>query len=182
MSEVTEKLLKEIRLNKLVNQADPIDVGILTFQDEIRAMCEQNTCGRYGKSWNCPPACGTVQELEAVCKHFSKGILINTITQLEDSFDWEGMQQGGRNLNDLMLFVNRLAKELGVEDYRVFSGGACKSCEECAYPDVPCRFPDQQFTPIEACGINVSQAAIKSGFKYINGPNTVTNFGMILYN
>ncbi|GHU66364.1 hypothetical protein AGMMS49983_15850 [Clostridia bacterium] len=176
------RLLERIRETEYVNQADFFDLGVLTFKDEIREMCVQNSCGRYNRAWNCPPVVGTIEELEAQCDHFSNGILVNTVKHIEDSFDWEGMMDGGRVLCDLLLVFDAYAKEIGLADYRIFGGGSCYGCETCSYPDTPCRHPDKLFTPIEACGINVMQTAKDSGFKYINGQNTVTFFGMILYN
>jgi len=182
MQDKGEQLLEKIRAEEVTNQADFFDLGLLTFTDDVRHMCEQNTCGRYNRAWNCPPLCGTVAELEAACKRFSRGILVNCVKHIEDSFDWQGMQDGGRDLSELLVGVKGFAEELGLVDYRIFGGGGCHGCEECSYPDVPCRFPDLLFTPIEACGINVMLLAKDAGFKYINGQNTVTFFGMILMN
>jgi len=177
-----EQILEKIKAQEVVNQADFFDVGLLEFLDEVRAMCVQNSCGKYEKSWICPPACGTVEELAAACKSYKKGILMNSVTQLEDSFDWENMQEGGRKLYSLLKEVKGFADEYGFEDYRVFGGGRCYGCEECSYPDAECLHPKQTFTPIEACGIMVSTLAKDTGFKYINGQNTVTFFGMMLFN
>ena len=176
-----EQLLRKIREETVVNQADFFDLEILTYTDEIRQMCEQNTCGRYGRAWNCPPVCGTIVELEAACRSFEKGILINSVSKLKDSFDWEGMMEGGRGLCELLIDAKGFADALGMEDYRIFGSGGCHGCEDCSYPDTPCRHPETLFTPIEACGINVMQLAKDAGFKYINGQNTVTFFGMIMY-
>jgi len=177
-----EVLLEKIRAREGVNQADPIDPGVLTFTEEVREMCVQNTCGRYDRAWNCPPVCGTVEELESSCKSYAKGILVNIVNHLQDSFDWEGMQEGGKGLYKLVTDVKEYADAVGMKDYRVFGAGRCYGCEECSYPDEPCRYPDLLFTPIEACGINVMLLAKDTGFKYINGQNTVTFFGMILFN
>ena len=182
MKEKGEKLLERIREEKGVNQADFFGPGILTFSDDVRHMCEQNTCGRYNRAWNCPPVCGSVAELKAVCLGFKRGILVNTVAGLEDSFDWEGMMEGGRGLCRLLVGLKGLADAIGIEDYRIFGGGGCYGCDDCSYPDVPCRHPEMLFTPIEACGINVMQLAKDAGFKYINGQNTVTFFGMFLFN
>jgi len=182
MREKGELLLEKIRKEEGVNQADFFDLGILTFTDDVREMCIQNTCGRYNRAWNCPPVCGTIEELETVCRGFSKGILVNSVTHLEDSFDWEGMMEGGKGLCELLIKTKKFAGDTGMEDFRVFGGGGCHGCEDCSYPDVPCHHPDSLFTPIEACGINVMLLAKDAGFKYINGQNTVTFFGMILFN
>ena len=177
-----ERLLEKIRGIDAVNQADYFDLDLLTFTDDVRFMCEQNTCGRYNRAWNCPPVCGTIKELEAVCMSFSNGILVNIVTHIQDSFDWEGMMEGGRVLCRLLIETKGLADDSGLTDYRIFGGGGCYGCKDCSYPDTPCRHPELLFTPIEACGINVMQFAKDAGFKYMNGQNTVTFFGMILYN
>ena len=184
MTTTGEKLLEKIRSEKTVNQADPLPLALLTFADaeDVRRMCEQNSCGRYGRAWNCPPACGTLEELMAACRAFKSGIMLNTVTHVKDSFDWEGMMEGGRGLSRLLVDTKTYADALGMKDYRIFGGGGCHGCEGCSYPDVPCRHPDMRFTPIEACGINVMQLAKDAGFNYINGQNTVTFFGMVLYN
>jgi len=182
MNDAGEQLLEKIRNEEVVNQADFFDLDVLTFTDEVRQMCVQNTCGRYNRAWNCPPVCGTVEELEEVCKSFSRGILANNVKQIQDSFDWEGMMEGGRDLCQLLIDVKAYADEIGLKDYRIFGGGGCHGCEDCSYPDLPCHHPDLLFTPIEACGINVMQLAKDAGFKYINGQNTVTFFGMFLFN
>ena len=36
----------------------PLDCKTVELMPEVRAMCEQNTCHRYGKCWSCPPGCG----------------------------------------------------------------------------------------------------------------------------
>lgn len=164
------------------NQVDFFDVNILTYTDEVRDMCKVNSCGRYGRSWNCPPGCGEIKELEEECKKYSKGILFNTVTELEDSFDWEGMMAGGKVLSDYMLKIFYMLKEAEVDDFKLMGSASCSLCDECTYPNEPCRNPDKLFVPIEACGINVMQTALDAGFKYINGQNTVTFFGMLLFN
>ncbi len=39
----------------------------ILFSEEVRALCRDNVCGRYGTSWACPPAVGTVEECRARC-------------------------------------------------------------------------------------------------------------------
>ena len=38
------------------------DTAGIRFRQDIRAMCEVNTCRAYGTTWACPPAVGTVEE------------------------------------------------------------------------------------------------------------------------
>ena len=120
MQDKGEQLLKKIRNEEAVNQADFFDLGVLTFTDEVRKMCVQNACGRYGRTWNCPPVCGTVEELEAVCRGFKRGILVNCVKTLEDSFDWEGMTEGGAPRDGRRVFW------AGVSE---ISGGVNRKCD-----------------------------------------------------
>ena len=39
-----------------------VDTSDIRFSQEVRAMCEVNTCQKYGKSWACPSAVRTVEE------------------------------------------------------------------------------------------------------------------------
>jgi predicted metal-binding protein len=165
------------------DQIEVFDVGLLSFQEDVRDMCRMNSCGRYGKTWNCPPHAGSLEELSGICRKYNSGILFNMVSKLDDSFDWEGMVRAGAAICDAVAKVNALIREdARLTDYRLFGSGACYNCEKCTYPDAPCRYPDKLFLPIEACGINVMELAKNAGLRYINGVNTVTFFGMLLYN
>ncbi|MDR2770561.1 MAG: DUF2284 domain-containing protein [Clostridiales Family XIII bacterium] len=164
-----------------MNRADAIDVGVLSYEREIRAMCEMNSCGRYGRSWNCPPQVGSIEELKAKCGVYRNGILFNTVSALEDSFDFEGMMAAGAALHGILAETDGiLTREFGLDDYLLLGAGSCNACKTCAYPS-PCRHPDKIHIPIEACGINVVRLAKKTGFLYNNGLNTVTYFGLLLF-
>jgi predicted metal-binding protein len=73
-----------------------------------------------------------------------------------------------------------LTRELHLKEYLLLGAGSCGACETCAYPE-PCRHPDKLHIPIEACGVNVVNLAKNTGFRYNNGPNTVTYFGLLLF-
>ena len=64
------------------------------FTKEVRAACEANLCGRYGKSWACPPGAGDWEELRDHYKNYKNALVYTTKHDLEDSFDIEGMDEG----------------------------------------------------------------------------------------
>ena len=39
-----------------------VDTRDVEFREDVRAMCAEDKCHKYGKSWACPPAIGTVDE------------------------------------------------------------------------------------------------------------------------
>lgn len=54
--------------------------------------------------------------------------------------------------------------------------------KRCAKVDnEPCRFPEKALSSLEAYGVNVSATVKNTEMKYINGPDTVTYFGMVLF-
>lgn len=148
----------------------------IVFAPELRKACEVNICGNYNRSWACPPAVGTLEELAAKILVYKNALIFTTKHDLEDSFDFEGMQRG-REIH------NRLSAELHERFGKtnpIYGAGGCSNCEKCAYPD-PCRAPEKLLSSIEASGINVSELSRSAGIRYNNGPNTVTYFSMVLF-
>ena len=54
-------------------------------------------------------------------------------------------------------------------------------CEQAKADGLPCRFPQKAIPSLEAHGIHVSKLAEACGMRYINGQNTVTYFGAVLF-
>ena len=73
----------------------------IPFCPELRQLCESNQCGNYGKSWTCPPAVGKVEDLMRQAKGYQSALVYQTVSQLEDSFDIEGMQEGAKRHNSI---------------------------------------------------------------------------------
>ena len=157
-----------------------ISTADIVFGDEIRAICAGNACRRYGTTWACPPAVGTVEECKARCLQFEHALVFNKYYQLEDSFDWEGMMRAAK---EFKLACDRLQDYIQgkLPRYHLLSNESCSRCEKCTYPDAPCRFPERLMPTVEGYGIYVNKLAESAGLEYINGPDTVTYFGMLLF-
>lgn len=175
---------KLIELAKSVgfNNAEFIDVKDIVCDRAFREQCAVNACGVYGKCWMCPPDIGDIDELIKEVQSYSKGLLYQSIFELEDSFDFEGMQEGGRTQSQRSRELNRLLKEAGYTDYLHLSKGGCGNCSPCAKAKgEPCPFPEDALSSLEGYGINVSATVKNTSMKYINGTNTVTYFGIVLF-
>lgn len=157
----------------------PLDVKALRFLPEVRAMCAAGKCGQYGRSWSCPPACGTLEEAAERARRYAQGVLVQTTGALEDDFDVEGMMEAEQIHKDRFFhLVDALrAAEL---DCLPMAAGACTVCPVCAYPE-PCRSPDRAIPSMEAYGIFVSQLCASSGLDYNYGPRTVTYTSCVLF-
>lgn len=161
------------------SKAIPLKVSDLNFREEVRQMCTENRCGAYGKNWACPPACGTVEECSERAKQYEKGVLVEYIGTIEDSFDIEGMNEISEKYKELF---EQMAYKLKMRYPKLLAMGAggCSRCKVCTYPDAPCRFPDNLHVSMEACGLLVSEVCKACGLPYINGVNTITYIGCFL--
>ena len=172
------------KLQKILEQAGIFEYGLVdteTIQctQDVRDMCEVNTCRQYGKNWACPPATGTVDECQQRLKQYEKMLLFSVKYDLEDSFDYEGMQAGAAEFKKVCREVDAAVRPY-LEDYLILSNGACSLCKECTCPDAPCRFPKQAYGSLEGYGIFASELAKQAGLHYINCANTVTYFGAVV--
>lgn len=177
----SESNLLSIILGCGFSEAGPLNPADLRYYPEVRKMCEDNVCRGYGASWACPPAVGTLDECKSRISHFGRMILFSKKYELEDSFDFEGMQHGMRDFKKTLDVLNAQLKTLQSETLLLGNEG-CGRCRKCTYPDQPCRFPDLLIHSIEGYGFIVSELANAAGVRYNNGANTVTFFGAVLWN
>lgn len=158
-----------------------VDTAQIRFDTMFRELCQKNTCGFYGACWTCPPDAGSIEELIEQAKRHTHTLVFQTVHPLEDSFDIEGMHEASVKHNRLVQAVNSAARAEH-PGCLVLGAGTCGVCARCTKPDgEPCRFPEKAVVSLEACGIDVAQLAKAAGLKYINGANTVTYFGAVLF-
>ena len=146
---------------------------------EVRNMCAADRCGAYGRKWSCPPYCGTLEECAGRIRARTQGVVMISVTKLEDSFDLEGMEAAGKAHQQMFL---RAADELRKKfpDLLPLGAGGCTNCETCTCPDAPCRFPERLVVPMEAYGLLVSDVCNRCGLNYYNGEATVTYVSCIV--
>ena len=148
----------------------------------FRGMCESNRCGAYGKCYMCPPDVGPIEALMDRIRCYEKGLLYQTVSPLEDSFDIEGMGEAKRAFTQVSQRLLDALRPVLAESALHLSGGGCGLCEKCAKAtDEPCRHPDRALASLESYGMDVYNTTRSTDLKYINGVNTVTYFGMVLY-
>jgi len=145
-----------------------LDVSTLNFMQEIRDMCNANLCRNYNTSWSCPPACPSLEEMREKVKGYTTGILVQTVGDLEDNLDWDGiMETGARHKENFGRMRVELKKKYPLP--LAMGAGECKICETCTYPDEPCRFPDMIEVSMEASGLFVSKVCTDNGLAYNYG-------------
>lgn len=87
------KDLKQLCLSHGFTNVAPLACDTIELKPEVRQMCASDSCHKYNKCWSCPPDCGTLEECEQRVRKYKLGILVQTVGQLEDSMDGEGMMR-----------------------------------------------------------------------------------------
>ena len=63
-----------------------LDTADIKVQERVRTICKQE-CERYGSTWACPPAVGTVAECKARCLRWPHALLLVTVAEVDDASD-----------------------------------------------------------------------------------------------
>lgn len=181
--QVNDQVLVEAALSMGATRAAVIDPADIDINEEIRAICSSNGCGQYGTNWGCPPGVGELDALRTRVRSYRKGLLFQCVSQLEDSFDFEGMAEAGaRHARTVADLAARCRGEFGMSPVLPLGAGGCTLCKRCAYLDgKPCIRPDEATSSVEAYGMHVPNLLALADMTYNNGVHTVSYVGLILY-
>ena len=150
----------------------PLDISTIELKEEVRAMCADNTCGQYGKRWSCPPGCGTLEECTKQLQNYSYGILVQTVGDVEDSFDFESMMEIETVHKARFKEMYSKLREQTL-DVLALGSGCCTHCTTCTYPYKTCRFPDEKISSMEAYGILVLKVCKANNLPYYYGSDRI---------
>jgi len=156
-------------------------IGKVVFRSEFRKACEDNKCGGYGARWTCPPGAGTPEELYARAMTYSHVLFAKISWPLEDCFDFEGIQEGGKEHARLTQITGDQAASRFPEGAVVLGHSRCGLCETCTYPDEPCRHPERAAPGISAYCISVGETARACGLPAYDGDERIVYFTAVLF-
>ena len=161
-------------------QAGPLDPATIELKEEVREMCASGKCAMYDKRWSCPPGCGTLDECRELLKGYTRGILVQSVGELEDNFDIETMMETEAAHKERFYAMRKVLVEK-VIDALAAGAGCCTICPECTYPDAPCRFPEQKMSSMEALGMLVLEVCKANDMRYFYGENTIAYTSCFLF-
>ena len=154
----------------------------LCCRPAFRDICEGNACGSYGKCYMCPPDVGDIKTLMRRCASFPSVVMFQSVYQLKIRLIWMGCKPPLRR-------CRRYPSDPGQGGGAL--PGTLAACWEPAdviramsapyAENLPCREPEKAVASLEAYGVDVYRTAQNAGLNYVNGPNTVTYFGMLLF-
>lgn len=164
---MTDERLTSLAIETGFEYVARLDVATLELKQEVRDMCADNTCGQYGRRWGCPPGCGTLEECRKLLEGYKRGILVQSVGDVEDSFDFEAMMEIEALHKERFSRMHEILREEG--DVLALGAGCCTVCAQCTYPDQPCRFPDKKVLSMEAFGMLVLEVCKANGMQYFYG-------------
>lgn len=147
----------------------------IMIHEEVRQMCQQNRCQSYGKNWTCPPGIGDLAQCKQTLFSHDSILLLQTIGEVEDSFDYEGYMRIETTHNKNIRKYQQM-----VAGSQALGAGACRLCATCTYPAHPCRHPKQAMASIESYGIIVSELCKQAQIPYYYHANQISYFGLLL--
>lgn len=157
-----------------------LDPGKIQTAPRVREICEKE-CTRYGSTWACPPAVGTLRECEERIHGFTSAVFFSSVAEVSDIMNMDELLSTRRAHEELTAEVDRFLKEEGYETMTL-STESCDICDHCAYPEgMPCRFPERMHPCLESHGVVVSLIAEEEHMEFSLGGNTILWFSMVLF-
>lgn len=169
---MTYEQLEQMAKDAGFEAAAPLDIATIGLKQEVRDMCAGNACGQYAKRWSCPPGCGSLEACAQRLKGCGKGILVQTIGEIEDSFDAEGMLEAEATHKQRVQELYTALRK-AVPNTLALGSGCCTRCNICTYPDAPCRFPEKMIASMEAYGILVLEVCKANHLPYYYGSERI---------
>lgn len=157
-----------------------LDVKKINVHERVRMICKQE-CERYGSTWACPPAVGTLPECEAKIHSFNEAVFFSSVAEVSDVMNMEEMLATRRAHEELTTEIGKFLEGEGHEVY-ILSTESCDICEKCAYLEgKPCRHPEYMHPCLESHGVVANELVEQEQMEYNLGGNTILWFSMVLF-
>ncbi len=163
-----------------INESAIVDVSSIVFNEKFREYCRADVCGRFGKTWNCPPAVGEFEKCKNHALSFDKAFVFTHTGEISDFSDMTAMNRLRDETMEMLSDISAKLREKEIR-FQPLGCGSCNDCEKCTYPDAPCRYPEKAVPPVESYGIDVKTLADANGMTYYADSGIVTFFCIILY-
>ncbi len=171
--------LEEFLTNFPLFEYQMIETEQLQFQQRVRLVCEQE-CERYDKTWACPPGVGDLETCRQRCLAYPYGFFFSSVAEVSDILNMEELLDTRAAHEEITDEIGNFFEDRGMETF-ILSTESCSICENCTYPDAPCRNPKRMHPCLESHGIVVTEIVEKQQMTYTLGGNDVLWFSLILF-
>lgn len=149
----------------------------IEFNDKMRNKCK-NECPRYGKSWSCPPAIGSLKQCKNKCMEYSHALLFSSAVEIPDYANKELILNSKREHEEVTESIENIIRS-EVKKCYTLSTESCSLCEKCTYPKKSCLNPDKMHPCIESHGVVLSSILEEHHMDYFMGENMILWFSLI---
>lgn len=157
-----------------------LDTKDISAAERVRTICREE-CERYGTTWACPPAVGSLEECEKKIKSYPRAVFFSSVAEVSDLLNMEEMLSTRRAHEEITTEVGKYLEQEGYSIY-ILSTESCDICEECAYPQgKTCRYPKRMHPCLESHGVVAHEIVESQGMEYNLGGNTILWFSMVLF-
>lgn len=171
--------LKALALELGFSDAVLVETKEIPFEPAFRVCCEDNSCGKYGVNYSCPPICGSCEEMQAKIQSLPHALIMQSM--------WDIDYQDNAAIKRCKGTHNRWTRQL-IEKVQAHTKGfmvgasGCSLCDPCAMATgEPCRFPEKMASCTSAYCIYVRKLTEKNGMEYDSGPGIVNFFSLYVF-
>lgn len=154
-----------------------VPVEELEFLDRVRSLCKRE-CPRYGKSWSCPPAVGSLKHCKENCMQYSHALIFSTIEDITEDGDRKKLVRSKKEHERITSLIEGFMREQAFRCYAL-SSDVCTLCEKCNYPKKSCVHPEKMHPCIESHGIDLKKNLQDYNMDYYLGDQMVVWFSLI---
>lgn len=151
----------------------------IEFNDRVRQICKKE-CSRYGASWSCPPAVGTVEVCKERCMNYDYVLFFSSIAEVDNIMDMDETLKTKSEHEKITREIEQHLKDKTLLTFAL-SSDSCQLCDKCTYPRGGCRHLELMHPCIESHGIVVANLIEKNMMDYYLGEHMVIWFSMIFY-
>lgn len=154
-----------------------IPTAEIEFSDKVRTICKKE-CPRYGSSWSCPPAAGSLEKCKRRCQEYANALVFSSAADVPNYADMEQLLKTKHEHEHITRKIERFLRDNGVSFYTL-STDSCSYCEKCSYPKKSCIHPEIMHPCIESHGIIITNTLEHYQMDYFLGENMVLWFSII---
>lgn len=158
-----------------------VPVSSIHFNRRLAALCQKDICGRYGKSYNCPPYIGMTEALIADAQGYTDAIVFQTVDRVYGFADLAGIEKAEARMYNLTKSVALHLKGLNLE-YKLITANCCKRCNPCRkIQGEKCLYTNETFPSVAAYAIDIEKLANSCNMYISWDGKTVSYFSIVLF-
>ena len=150
----------------------------ISVYPKVRYICKEE-CRRFGTTWACPPAVGTLEQCEKKIRDYPRALLFSSAAEITDLLNLQEMLQTRKEHEGITNEIGAFFRNHGYDVY-ILSTESCSICKDCTYVSgLPCRHPELMHPCLESHGILVQELAKRYSMEYSLGGSTILWFSLI---